>query len=168
MTRTIRSALTYVPHGCSVLLGVRDRVRLFVYFFIVLFIGFISFFDRLWLRPKIKFASNKKCCPLFTRFDQMSDLISCFETKVASLFRVWKNSRLLRRFQWFNVHVDFFEFFSTELAACLKLSSRDNHRKSVSSKDVTTWPGCGFNPDRAIEIVVKAKPLLSLPRFSLP
>ena len=33
-----------------------------------------------------------------------------------------------------NVPVDFFEFLSTEFAACLKPSSRDNHRKASYPK----------------------------------
>ena len=36
------------------------------------------------------------------------------------LLRARRNPHLLRSFQWSNVPVNFFEFFSTEFAACLK------------------------------------------------
>ena len=36
------------------------------------------------------------------------------------LLRAWRNPHLLRSFQWSNVPVNFFEFFSTEFAAYLK------------------------------------------------
>ena len=44
---------------------------------------------------------------------------------------MWSNPHLLRSFGWFNVPLDFFEFFSTEFAACSKPSSRDNHPKRL-------------------------------------
>ena len=41
-----------------------------------------------------------------------------------------RNPHLLRSFRRSNVPVDFFEFLSTEFAACPKPSSRDNHCKA--------------------------------------
>ena len=43
---------------------------------------------------------------------------------------LWRNPHLIRSFQWSNVPLDFFEFLSTEFAACLKPPSRDNHCKA--------------------------------------
>ena len=42
----------------------------------------------------------------------------------------WRNPDLLRSFRWFNVPVNFFEFLSTEFAACSKPPIRDNHCKA--------------------------------------
>ena len=42
----------------------------------------------------------------------------------------WRNPHLLRSFQCSQVPVNFFEFLSTEFAACSKPPSRDNHRKA--------------------------------------
>ena len=54
MTMT-RSALTSIPHRCSVLLQLRDRMR-FICIFLdrtVLFIyALLYIFDRMWLRTK--------------------------------------------------------------------------------------------------------------------
>ena len=50
------------------------------------------------------------------------------------LLRDWRNPQQLKRFQRFNVPVDFFEFLSTEFAACSKTPSRDNHRKASYPK----------------------------------
>ena len=46
------------------------------------------------------------------------------------LLRDWKNPHLLMSFEWSNVSVDFFEFLTTEFAACSKPPSRDDHRKA--------------------------------------
>ena len=46
------------------------------------------------------------------------------------LLRGWRNQYLLRTLQWSNVPVDFFEFLSTEFAACSKPPSRDNHHEA--------------------------------------
>ena len=77
------------------------------------------------------------------------------------LIRVWRKPHLLKSFQWFNVSVDFFEFSSTELAACLKSPSRDNVCKAfyrrtyqrILSEHASTWSGWGLNPDRAIRVL---------------
>ena len=64
-----------------------------------------------------------------------------------------------------DVPVDFFEFLSTEFAACSKPPSRDNYRKaSYPRAQLTAWPGCGLNPDHSIRVVVKTTPLPIGPR----
>ena len=80
------------------------------------------------------------------------------------LLRDWRNPHQLKSFRGSNVPVDFFEFLSTEFAACSKPSSRDNYGKASYPKDATTWPGCGLSPDHSIRVVVKTTPLPIQPR----
>ena len=61
--------------------------------------------------------SDAKYWIIRTLFLEINTL--CLEESVVHLFRTFHSS---------NVPVDFFEFLSTEFAACLKPSNRDNRR----------------------------------------